>query len=115
MKFNFDNCGFNGVDVMFSVPKGEEGLEVHSRGTTFNDLGKMLEVRDPPSVYQTLGLPADTPPEVLIEALTLLSAVKDRPIEEQKEALRGSRLVSLLGVGANVATILSALAPLLSA
>jgi hypothetical protein len=64
-----------------------------------------IELRDPPSLFEALGLPKDTPPVLLIEALNLLSDNVSSSTEEKENTLSQSRLVKWLGSGANIATI----------
>lgn len=116
IKIDFDGCSFTGIEKVVSVSEDIKNIELRSARTTFNEIGTVFEVRDAPSVYVQLGLPAETPPDVLKEALALLQSVEGRPAEERPEALRESKLVALLsGIGgvSSLATIYSVVAPLL--
>ncbi|MNY73002.1 hypothetical protein D3C86_2116780 [compost metagenome] len=65
---------------------------------------------------QQLGLPVNTPPEFLLEALELLRR-SEAPVPQKFEALKESRLAKFVegtGIVANVATIGQALLPFLA-
>ncbi|MGK5026291.1 hypothetical protein [Janthinobacterium sp. RB2R34] len=106
-------ANIRGARIGVSLGAGTSDFEIGALTTT--DVGVAVEVRDAPreSLLSSLGLPPSTPPEVVIEALTLLKGVQSAPIERQVSALRGSRLESMLSVGGNLASIVSLLLPLL--
>jgi len=91
------NCG-----VGVSVPKG---APVHIDGLEIKNTQSAIEVRDPPGLLQALGLPHDTPPSYLIEALKLLEDSSSLPTEQRIEKLRDSRLIRWLGVGADLVSV----------
>lgn len=96
-----DNCG-TGI----SAPKD---AVIHADGLEITNTGKAIDLRDPPSLLQALGLPAGTPPQHLLDAIQLLEANKALPPEQRSQALHSSSLFKWLGNTANLATISSAL------
>lgn len=66
-------------------------------------------VRDKPSLLATLGLPAETAPEIILEALVLLKQSETLPQEDRIAGLRDTRLVNLLGAGTNLVTLYTTL------
>ncbi|MCT8178149.1 hypothetical protein [Variovorax sp. CY25R-8] len=113
IKIDIEDCKMNSVSTVVSAPANIGEMAVRAVGTDFGNVGTMFDFRDVTLFFDREGLPLDTPPEVLHEALALLISVKDRPVEERKEVLRGSKLAEILGGAASLATIYSTLAPLL--
>jgi hypothetical protein len=99
-----DNCG-TGI----SAPKD---VQIHADGLEITNTRRAIELRDPPGLLQSLGLPAETPLPYLIEALNLLEGSHTLPPEQRIESLRESSLVKWLGVTADLTglgtTLLSA-------
>ncbi len=99
-----DNCG-TGI----SAPKD---AQIHADGLEITNTRRAIELRDPPGLLQSLGLPAETPPPYLIEALKLLEGSYALPPEQRIERLRESNLIKWLGVTADLTglgtTLLSA-------
>jgi hypothetical protein len=99
-----DNCG-TGI----SAPKD---AQIHADGLEITNTRRAIELRDPPGLLQSLGLPADTPPLYLIEALKLLEDSHTLLPEQRIERLRESSLIKWLGATADLtglgATLLSA-------
>lgn len=96
-----DNCG-TGI----SAPK--DAL-IHADGLKITNTGKAIDLRDPPSLMQSLGLPENTPPAYLVEAIKALEGSKALPVEQRSQALHESRLFKWLGHTANLSGIASAL------
>ena len=92
-----------GCGVGVSVPEGSPGPDIH--GLKAVDTGVVYQVRDRPNLLEQLGLPADTDPKILQEAFALILPQKGQPLPVIAESLRESKLIKLLGVGANVAGI----------
>ncbi|MCX9157287.1 hypothetical protein OPU71_14255 [Niveibacterium sp. 24ML] len=88
------NCG-GGI----SAPKD---AEIHANNLEIVNTAQAIELRDPPSILQRLGLPPETPPEYLIEALKILEATNDMPQNERLDRLRESKLIKWLGVTADL-------------
>jgi hypothetical protein len=92
-----DNC-CTGISAPKDAHISADGLEITN--TT-----QAIELRDPPGLLQSLGLPADTPPQYLIDALKILEGVSTLPTEARIERLRESSLVKWLGVTADLTGI----------
>ena len=77
--------------------------------------GTGIEVRGatPPNILQQLGLPTSTPPEIVIEALSILAGVREHPASARADALKETRLAKVLGVGADLASVAALLLSLL--
>lgn len=89
-----DNCG-TGI----SAPKD---ANIHATALEITNTKQAIELRDPPSILQTLGLPGNTPPTYLIEAFQILEASSTQASEQRIEKLRASKLVKWLGITADV-------------
>lgn len=92
MALDLTNVHIEGCDIGISVPRG---ADVKFNGGALINCGKGIEERDPPSVLETLGLPRDTPPEVVVKALTILKGHTAAP-PEQKIALLKRLIVPFL-------------------
>lgn len=102
--FRIDNC-----HVGISAPKD---ANMNIDGLEITNTHKAFELRDPPSLLQSLGLPANTPPAYLLEALRILEEARTLAPAARIEKLRESNLVKWLGATADLtglgATLLSA-------
>jgi|GEM_PF-3676599 len=96
-----DNCG-TGISAPKDAHIVADGLEI-------TNTARAIELRDPPGLLQSLGLPANTPPQYLIDALKILEAGSALPNEARIERLRESTLVKWLGVTADITGIGTAL------
>ena len=96
-----DNCG-TGISAPKDAHINADGLEI-------TNTARAIELRDPPGLLQSLGLPATTPPQYLIEALKILEGASALPTEARIERLRESNLIKWLGVTADLAGIGSTL------
>ncbi|WP_192034602.1 hypothetical protein [Halomonas sp. YLGW01] len=92
-----DNCG-TGI----SAPKG---AHIKADGLEITNTKKAIELRDPPSLMKSLGLPDDTPSEYLIDAIKILEGNKELPKEDRINSLKSSSLVQWLGTTADLTTI----------
>lgn len=92
-----DNCG-----IGISAPKD---AHIVADGLEITNTSRAIELRDPPGLLQSLGLPANTPPQYLIDALRILEAEGALPPEARIERLRESSLVRWLGVTADLTGI----------
>lgn len=102
------NCG-TGISAPADATINADGLQIFRTALA-------IELRDPPGLMQRLGLPPNTPPDLVIEALALLKQ-SEAPVPQKFEALKESRLTKFVegtGVVANLATIGQALLPLLA-
>ncbi len=92
-----DNCGI-GISA-------SKDAHIHATGLEITNTKLAIELRDPPGLFQSLGLPANTPPAYLIEALKILEDASNLPPEQRIEKLGESKLIKSLGVAANLATV----------
>lgn len=98
------NCG-TGI----SAPKD---AQIHADGLEITNTRRDIELRDPPGLLQSLGLPTETPLPYLIEALKLLEGTHPLPPGQRIERLRESSLIKWLGGTADITGLGT---PLLSA
>ena len=96
-----DNCG-TGI----SAPKD---AQIHADNLEITNTLRAIELRDPPGVLQSLGLPADIPLEYLVEALKILEGSPTQPVDQRIEGLRESSLMKWLGVTADLTAVGTAL------
>lgn len=68
---------------------------------------KALDLRDRPSIISSIGLPDTTPPEILLEAMNLLSSMQGASPEEKAQELKTSRLAYFINLSADSTTIIS--------
>lgn len=106
MGITIKNCHIENCGVGIST---DNSINLDISGTSIVGCRKAIELRDKPGVLQSIGLPANTPPELLIEALTLLLNYKDQETEPLKDTLLKTKLFNWLDGTANVATILTSL------
>ena len=79
-----------------------------------SEQGLGFKVEATPTLIEQIGLPTGTSESDLLEALKILQEVRQLPIEQQVEKLRGSKLADkALSVGANLATLATSLMSLL--
>ena len=64
-------------------------------------------LRDGPSVLSHIGLPGNTPPEALIEALKALQAMGDKAPEAKAEILKTTGIAAFIENSANATTVIS--------
>ena len=74
-------------------------------GLVITNTFKAIELRDPPSLLQSLGLPPTTPVPLLIEALQALEGSTANTDQGKIEELRESGLIKWLGVSADLTSI----------
>ncbi|MED5613086.1 hypothetical protein [Janthinobacterium sp. P210005] len=110
MRLTIKGCNFNRNGTGISVPH-DTVLDLEN--ISFDDNGTALIQREAPTLLQQLGLPSNTDPEIVIEALAILQRVKTLDQPMQIEALRESKMVKMLGVGADIVTIAGILLPFL--
>ena len=112
MPINLIECEAVNCTTGLTLPQ-DGNINVHKFTAINAQVG--IEVRNAPqSVLQTLGLPADTPVPDLIEALRVLKGAGGLPPEQQAEKLRGTKLAeTVLSMGGNLTTIVTAFLPLL--
>lgn len=106
------NCTVIDCGIGVSLPKdGNVSVE----GLSAIRTGLAVEVRDEPSLLEQIGLPKNTPVDMVIEALNGLSNLKATK-EEKLNSLEGSKLanwlLTSLGTTANITAILSGIVQL---
>ncbi|MDM9555959.1 MULTISPECIES: hypothetical protein [Pseudomonas] len=109
MAIKLTNVDIIGFKTAVSIPHGVE-LEYNGGKVMGTEFG--IVQRDPPSFFAQIGLPKDTPYDVLLTALMLLRANPDAPIEKKTELLETSRLGPYLQNSANATTVVTGLAAL---
>ncbi|CAG36445.1 hypothetical protein [Desulfotalea psychrophila] len=92
-----DNCG-TGISAPKDAKINADGLEI-------TNTKQAIELRDPPSLMIKLGLPENTPPMYLIDAMKILEGNKKLPDKKRIDSLKNSPLVEWLGTAADLATI----------
>jgi len=99
MAINLTNVRIHDCITGISAPKD---APINAHGLEITNAKCAIELRDPPGLFQSLGLPADTPPQYLIEALKILEGTTNLQQHERIEKLRDSSLVKWLGVTADL-------------
>jgi len=89
-----ENCG-----IGISAPRD---AHIHATGLEITNTKQAILLRDPPTLFQALGLPSNTPPQYLIEALKILEKNSMHAPAQRIEQLRESRLVKWLGIAADL-------------
>lgn len=90
-----DGC-YTGISTHKDADLNVDGLEIKNTKNA-------IVVRDPRDLLHSLGLPRDTPPDHLIEAVRILVAAKTDSPAVRNEKLRESKLVTWLGAVADLA------------
>lgn len=102
MAINISNIEVTGGDVGVSVGHGSH---VNLDGYKATGTRVALEVRDPPSLLEQLGLPSDTPTQYVYEALEILKNSAGRSEAERVELVRRSRLGACLDTTEKVLSV----------
>lgn len=101
---HIENCG-TGISTDGSV-------QIDISGTRIVGCQKAIEQRDPPGLINALGLPPNTPSNLLIDALQLLIETQHEGPERSVEKVSKSGLFQWLDGAANGTAILSNLVSL---
>ena len=99
----FENCG-TGI----SAPK-DAHLEIGAN--QFFACGKAIDLRDPPSLMQAMGLKNDTPIPLVRELFEFVASARPEEPELRKKA-ESIGLLKWLSAGADASTLISAMANL---
>jgi len=102
MSINFDECNIKDVDTFY---KGPTNIDLSVKRTNFDGVGKVMDVYVSAVDLPALGLPADTPIDLVQEVIATLQAASSQPLAEQKRLIESSRLWTWLGNAASVATL----------
>lgn len=107
MKIRFTGGTIEECGTVLSVPHGSS-VDVQFESTEILRCKKAFEERDPVSMASSLGLPDDTPAELIIEAITALRASN----EPAESVLKESRIWTFIGRSVDSATAIQMLATL---
>lgn len=105
MNNEFDGMSFSGNETGMTIPNN---VPIKMSNSTFEGNKVGLMIRDPISVNERLGLPLDTPKEVLLKAIELLKSAHLDGADE-KAALNDSPLWPYLQRAADASTVATAL------
>lgn len=100
---HFENC-----ETGISAPK-DANLEIG--GNQFVACGKAIDLRDPPTLMQAMGLRNDTPTPLVRELFEFAAAAQREEVELQSKA-ESIGLLDWLAAGANASTLIAALVSL---
>lgn len=78
-KFFVSDNHFEKIGTVLSVGHGFDG-EVHFHRNVVIKCQKAIEQRDPPAFAEAFGLPPDTPPDLIVEAVNALRLNPDNPV-----------------------------------
>lgn len=92
-----DNCG-TGI----SAP---HDADIRANGLAITNTNQAIEIKLPQSLREQLGLPQNTPPEYITEALQMMIETKNKSQEERLHIFNTTRLANFLGIGADLVTI----------
>ena len=106
MALNLKNVRIDNCCTGISAPKD---AHIIADGLEITNTAQAIELRDAPSLLQLLGLPEDTPPAYLIEAMKILEGARAFPENERIGQLKESALIKWLGAGADLTTIVTTL------
>ena len=106
------DCHFenNGTGI-----KAPTSADIQMSGTTFVRNGKALDIYVSAVDLQKLGLPPDTPQELMQEIIATLQGISAEPAKVKQEAIENSRLFKWLGHAASLATVGTALVQFVTA
>lgn len=110
MKIKMEGCHFEDNGTAIKAP---DSVEFDMTDTKFINNQKALDIFSTKSQLEQIGLPEDTPKELLEEVIEIYKAHQNSPLPEQENAISKSKLFSWLGHGASVASIASAIIALL--
>lgn len=116
----FNRCGMpmgikikgTRIDNVYRVANlsADTDFDFEIEGSHITNAHTIIEVRDRPGL---LGLPENTPPEHLLEALRILRESASKPIETRRSLLNETQLFHWLGPTADIVTIGTAMLGLL--
>jgi len=100
------DCHFenNGTGI-----KAPTSADIQMSGTKFVDNGKALDIYVSAVDLQRLGLPPDTPQELLKEIIFTLQGMPSHSEAEKVAVVKQSQLFNWLGAAASVATVATSL------
>ncbi|WP_223535543.1 hypothetical protein [Pseudomonas sp. GL-B-16] len=98
----FHNLKISGCGIGISMPSGGTGDKFIN--PEIANCNTAIEYRDPPSLISSLGLPAETPPKVVLEALKILRSHEKQAPEQRVTLLKKSNIGPFLQGAANATT-----------
>lgn len=103
----FHNLKITDCGIGISMPSGGTGDQFINPEIAGCNIA--IEYRDPPTLISSLGLPAETPPKVVLKALRILKAHKKASPEQRMALLKKSSIGPFLQNAANAATVATSL------
>ncbi|AEJ11805.1 MULTISPECIES: hypothetical protein [Pseudomonas] len=108
MAVKFTNPTMINVGTAFEVSHGST-VDLEVDGGEFRDVTKVFNERDPVSLYQYVGLPANTPREDVRELLLELIRQEGNPDVSAEQVIKSSRLWGYIGHAEKAASMLERL------
>ena len=103
------NASFNNVHTAISLANGSNA-DIEIDKVTLNNCVKGIEERDPPSLLGSLGLPPETPADLVLEVLRELRDKPGAGPAEQQEIIKASKLWPFAERAANLTVVFQGLA-----
>lgn len=105
MSIIIKDCHFenNGTGI-----KAPTSADIQMSGTKFIDNGKAIDIYVSAVDLQNLGLPPNTPQDLLKEIITTLQSMSSNTEVEKENAVKQSQLFNWLGAASSVSTIATA-------
>ncbi|WP_139211011.1 hypothetical protein [Pseudomonas coleopterorum] len=104
MPAKFTNVVIDGANIGISVSHGTEVVFDGGR-ISAREIG--YQEREPVSLFEHIALPKDTPPDALIDALSLLKSKGERSDEEKVNLIKTSKLKDYLQNSSNLSSTIS--------
>lgn len=96
------------VGTAFNVPHGSK-VELEVEGGVYQNVQTFFNERDSGSIYEYVGLPAETPPNDVKELLLEIVRQQNNPEVSPEQVVKSSRLWSYIEHASNAASILEKL------
>lgn len=106
MSIIMNDCHFEKNETAIKAPTS---VDIKMSGTKFVGNGKAIDIYVSATDLQKLGLPDDTPQEMLREVISLMQSMSNSSIAEKEEAITRSPLFEWLGAAASASTLATAL------
>lgn len=110
MVAKFKNIKISGFGTGISL--AANGSDVEFDNVEIRDCKIAIEQRDSPSLLQSIGLPNNLPPSVLLEALQILINYRDASLADKATLLSESNIGPYLQDAANVSAVVGTLVTL---
>ncbi|WP_145494976.1 hypothetical protein [Yersinia massiliensis] len=85
-----------------------DSLDIDITGTVFEKTGVAIDIYPSSQELRQVGLPENTPKELLAEAIETLKKLQSSTTEEKQAAISKSKLFNWLSNGASIATVTTA-------